>query len=209
MNNKIDVNDYIDSKSGSSIVNSGIMKALEDIDFDIAQVDIDSPNPEDIENENFKEKFNVFQLLCCPRQSLFITYLASGEKSTPCLAVEEIEKMFELDENYVKELKKTQHVFGEKQAKEKLVCEASKIADGNACALQEASSLYHALGDNTVLSYLPINFEKPNLQKGKNLLLPKEKTSVTKIECFYSCPYKYFLQNGLLFQNPHGILYWH
>ena len=55
MNNKIDVNDYIDSKSGSSIVNSGIMKALEDIDFDIAQVDIDSPNPEDIENENFKD----------------------------------------------------------------------------------------------------------------------------------------------------------
>ncbi len=149
------------------------------------------------ENENFKEKFNVFQLLCCPRQSLFITYLASGEKSTPCLAVEEIEKMFEPDENYVKELKKTQHVFGEKQAKEKLVCEASKIADGNACTLQEASSLYHALGDDTLLNYLPIGFEKPNLQKGKNLLLPKEKTSVTKIECFYSCPYKYFLQNGL------------
>ena len=52
---KIDVNDYIDSKSGSGIVDSGIMKALEDIDFDITQVDIDSPNPEDIENETFKD----------------------------------------------------------------------------------------------------------------------------------------------------------
>lgn len=52
---KIDVNDYIDSKSGSGIVESGIMKALEDIDFDITQVDIDSASPEDIENENFKE----------------------------------------------------------------------------------------------------------------------------------------------------------
>ena len=52
---KIDVNDYIDSKSSSGIVESGIMKALEDIDFDITQVDIDSPNPEDIENDHFKE----------------------------------------------------------------------------------------------------------------------------------------------------------
>ena len=52
---KIDVNDYIDQKNGSGIVESGIMKALEDIDFDITQVDIDSANPEDIENENFKE----------------------------------------------------------------------------------------------------------------------------------------------------------
>ena len=52
---KIDVNDYIDAKGGSSVVESGIMKALEDIDFDITQVDIDSANPEDIENENFKE----------------------------------------------------------------------------------------------------------------------------------------------------------
>ena len=51
---KIDVNVYIDGK-GSSVVESGIMKALEDIDFDITQVDIDSANPEDIENENFKE----------------------------------------------------------------------------------------------------------------------------------------------------------
>ena len=52
---KIDVNDYIDSKSSSGIVESGIMKALEDIDFDITQVDIDSATPEDIENDHFKE----------------------------------------------------------------------------------------------------------------------------------------------------------
>ena len=149
------------------------------------------------ENENFKEKFNVFQLLCCPRESLFITYVSKGDKSVPCLAVEEIEKMFETDAGYVAELKKTQHVFAEKQAKENLVCEMSKMADGNVSGAQEASSLYFALDDKQTLDYVVCDFSKPNLQKGKNLLLPKEKTSVTKIECFYSCPYKYFLQNGL------------
>ena len=55
MSNKIDVNDYIDAKSDGGIGNSDIMKALEDIDYDIAQVDIDSANPDDIENEEFKE----------------------------------------------------------------------------------------------------------------------------------------------------------
>jgi len=149
------------------------------------------------ENENFKEKFNVFQLLCCPRESLFITYLAKGDKSAPCLAVEEIKKMFKTDAGYIAELKKTEHVFGEKQAKEKLVCEMSKMADGNVSGSQEASSLYFALDDKQALDYVVCDFSKPNLQKGKSLLLPKEKTSVTKIECFYSCPYKYFLQNGL------------
>ena len=52
---KIDVNEFIDSKGNGGFGASGIMKVLEDIDFDIAQTDIDSASPEDIDNENFKE----------------------------------------------------------------------------------------------------------------------------------------------------------
>ena len=52
---KIDVNEYIDSKSEGGIGNSDIMKALEDIEYDIAQVDMDSVNPDDIDSEDFKD----------------------------------------------------------------------------------------------------------------------------------------------------------
>ena len=52
---KIDVNAYIDSKNDGSIANSDIMKALEDIDYAIAQVDIDSVNPDDLENDEVKD----------------------------------------------------------------------------------------------------------------------------------------------------------
>ena len=52
---KIDVNELIDAKSEGNIANSDIMKALEDIDYDIAQVDIENATPEDLENEDFKE----------------------------------------------------------------------------------------------------------------------------------------------------------
>ena len=52
---KIDVNSFIDSKSDGSIANSDIMKALEDIDYAIAQVDIDSVNPDDLESDEVRD----------------------------------------------------------------------------------------------------------------------------------------------------------
>ena len=51
---KIDVNEFIDSKS-DGIGNSDIMKALEDIDYDISQSDIDSASPDELENDELKE----------------------------------------------------------------------------------------------------------------------------------------------------------
>ena len=52
---KIDVNEFIDTKANDGIANSGIMKVLEDIDFDISQLDMEPTNPDDIDNENLKE----------------------------------------------------------------------------------------------------------------------------------------------------------
>ena len=52
---KIDVNSFIDSKSDGSIANSDIMKALEDIDYAIAQVDIDSVNPDELESDEVRD----------------------------------------------------------------------------------------------------------------------------------------------------------
>ena len=50
----IDVNDLIDSKH-DVMGGSDIMKALEDIDYDISQTDLDSANPDDLDNDEFKE----------------------------------------------------------------------------------------------------------------------------------------------------------
>ncbi len=52
---KIDVNEFIDSQNGSSIGDSDIMKALEDIEYNISKSDIDSESSSDIENEELKE----------------------------------------------------------------------------------------------------------------------------------------------------------
>ena len=52
---KIDVNDIIDSKTDGGIVSSDIMKALEDIEYDISQSEIDGHSQEEIDNEELKE----------------------------------------------------------------------------------------------------------------------------------------------------------
>ena len=52
---KIDVNEFIDSGNEGGIGNSHIMNALEDIDYDIAQVDIENATPDDLDSEEFKE----------------------------------------------------------------------------------------------------------------------------------------------------------
>ncbi len=56
MNTKrINVNEFVDSKTESGIGNSDIMKALEDIDYDIAQSDIDATSPDELDSESLKE----------------------------------------------------------------------------------------------------------------------------------------------------------
>ena len=51
---KIDVNEFVDSKN-DGIGGSDIMKALEDIEYDISQSDIDSASPDELEAEELKE----------------------------------------------------------------------------------------------------------------------------------------------------------
>ncbi len=52
---KVDVNEIIESKNDGGIGNSDIMKALEDIDYDIAQVDMDTATPDDLDSEELKD----------------------------------------------------------------------------------------------------------------------------------------------------------
>ena len=54
-NDKLQANEIIDSKNDGGILNSDIMKALEDIDYDISQVDIDSASADDIDDDTYKE----------------------------------------------------------------------------------------------------------------------------------------------------------
>ena len=55
---KNDANEIIDSKNDGGILNSDMMKALEDINYDLTQVDLESATPDELENEIFKDVEN-------------------------------------------------------------------------------------------------------------------------------------------------------
>ena len=52
---KMDANDIMDSKNDGGILNSDIMKALEDIDYDLTQVDLENANPDDLDSDSLKD----------------------------------------------------------------------------------------------------------------------------------------------------------
>ena len=52
---KIDVGDFIDGKGDVGMGNSDIMRALEDIDYDIGKDDIESVTPDELESDEFKD----------------------------------------------------------------------------------------------------------------------------------------------------------
>ena len=52
---KLDANGIVDSKNDGGILNSDIMKALEDIDYDLTQVDLESATPGDLESDSLKD----------------------------------------------------------------------------------------------------------------------------------------------------------
>lgn len=51
---KMDANDIMDSKNDGGILNSDIMKALEDIDYDLTQVDLENANPDELDSDSLK-----------------------------------------------------------------------------------------------------------------------------------------------------------
>ena len=65
---KINVNNLIESKTDGGIVNSDIIKALEDIDYDISQVDIDAEAPEDVDSERLKQLENDVEIYDTPEK---------------------------------------------------------------------------------------------------------------------------------------------
>ena len=62
------INDLFESKGDSSLVNSAFMKALEDIDYDIVQMDIDAATSDELENDRFKDLDQDIEILDTPEK---------------------------------------------------------------------------------------------------------------------------------------------
>ncbi|MBP3591610.1 MAG: RNA polymerase sigma factor RpoD [Clostridia bacterium] len=62
------INDLFESKGDGSLVNSNFMKALEDIDYDIVQMDIDAASSDELESDRFKDIEQDVEILDTPEK---------------------------------------------------------------------------------------------------------------------------------------------
>ncbi|MEG1923648.1 MAG: PD-(D/E)XK nuclease family protein [Clostridia bacterium] len=158
---------------------------------------------------NQRERFDIYQLFLEPLKSLFISYSGSAKDADslkPSVAVLHLTRMFTVDEKPLFPL--NQYTFKRfpcptKQAaqhslKEQLSEKLSLNFD-----ITPLSPLYYALNSPPIDSLIATaQIEK--ISVGKQLFL-QNSMSMSRIETFYQCPFKHFLQYGLKIKSiPKG-----
>ena len=152
-----------------------------------------------IREENAKEKFNTYQLLCEPTESLYLSYSkADGEgKALQVSSVAEELRLIFFQNGDVPQW----NVAGEfravtkAQAKKVLLGAVRRWTDHETVDLNDYASLYYATETNPS-GYL-YREGASQIPCGRNLFFPTNSLSVTRMETFYACPFRHYLQHGL------------
>ncbi|MGN0798135.1 MAG: PD-(D/E)XK nuclease family protein [Christensenellales bacterium] len=152
---------------------------------------------------NQKERFKAFELLCRPKERLF---LSSNVGSPSSSIIGEIKKMFVVEKDG-KFLPIEQYEFNtlpqsvalnsKPLCKQILTQSLRTYADGSCDLNVLDSSLFEALNNNLAEGYLErFNFQNhPKIEQSPFFL--QDKTSISEIECFMLCPYLHFVRYGL------------
>jgi ATP-dependent helicase/nuclease subunit B len=174
---------------------------------------------------NKRTKFNLFQLLLTPKKQLVVSYARSDEKQKeqkPAQLIKTLQRLF-----YVKETGRniplpvhtmetllqndvTQtswmpyYYANEKVAVNKWLNKVVEQKQQNEQISEPLNSLYELLlktrSSQTLLNYL--NNAKPTteferISNAYALFFEKERTKVSQLESYFTCPFKHFLEYGL------------
>ena len=167
-----------------------------------------------VSRENRRERFNVHQLLSEPRESVYISFITSSDDkekaALPCEAVEQITQMFSRGKDYpypVLIVDGDSRVYTRQHARKKVVEGIRSFGERpkKRKFIQDISNVREALCEKSE-SFVCQNQVKANLKNAWHLTA-KGTISVTRIETFYDCPYRYYLEHGLrLKERPEGDL---
>lgn len=152
--------------------------------------------------ENKRERFNVYQLLLEPTDTLYVSYCKTGADSegktlalVPSDFFVQLRKLFGQGGNYPVLRRVCPDVFTAKSALSETVSNKRNLIDRRLVKDRyfKIKSAIFAEALSKVVEAKSV----PDLTCGGELFFGRESTSVTKIEEFYSCPYRHFLHYGL------------
>lgn len=155
-----------------------------------------------IKDINSREKFSVYELLLLPSDKLFISYSTKsfGGVKKPASIVQKLVKLFglEVQKNYEINEFITQKIAENQLAKNI----GNYLSDGNITLSkvnEEYSKLKKHLSPNfvNVIENLSFGEKEFVISEAKEIYFVNNKTSVSQLETYFSCPYSFFTKYGL------------
>ncbi len=169
---------------------------------------------------NRRERYKAFELLLLPTEKLTISFsehASSGEEEKMSALVMSLAEMFLVGEEQMKierlhspfkedaEVEEFAKSLGSREVAIDYLAEAlSHYRDGEdfAARPEDVHSLYKALENDMgaakeLFDNINIQKQEEPLENAKDLFFKKGTTSISELECYFSCPLKHFASYGL------------
>jgi ATP-dependent helicase/nuclease subunit B len=174
-----------------------------------------------IKSINGEERFNVFQLLLEPSERLYVSYASfdiKGAAIKPSRVVGDLCKMFGVynndgiidfpvmdksDEKFMPQKSFNDGLLSKKAAAQALVGASRAYLDDQIGQKEfyDFGTLYYALKRDRAVADLLNKIDAPKksepLLNAKRLFFKSPTTAISKLETYFTCPYKHFLKYGL------------
>lgn len=166
--------------------------------FEIVQKKIE-PAIKDI---NKREKFLCFEMMLLPTEKLFVSYSTKsfGSANKPANAVKRLLELFD-----IKPLKTyaSNEFVSKKMAEEQFAKHIGKFLTGDLISENEINEEYNILRNsfsakfNDYISNICFGEKDFSITNAKEIYFVNNKTSVSQLERYFSCPYSFFAKYGL------------
>lgn len=150
--------------------------------------------------ENKRERFSLFQLLQEPTDKLYVSYAqtADGKALTPSPIVAELSALFNVNGKPLAATESAdENVYTAKQALYKVVANKRKLADSQPVNMPTFEVLCKHFGTNAERFVYDKDGMAVRVDRGEELYLKNSATSVSQLTDFFKCPYRFFVQYGL------------
>ena len=155
-----------------------------------------------IKELNKREKFISYELMLLPSDRLFVLYSTHsfGAVNKPAEIVNRFVKLFDLQ---VKKTCKTNQIITQKIAEKKFAKQVGEFLSGEMISTYELNRDYNKIRNHfsksfrNYISTLSFGEKEFKIEQARELYFMNNKSSVSQLERYFSCPYSFFARYGL------------
>lgn len=155
-----------------------------------------------VKDINSREKFSAYELLLLPSEKLYISFSnrASGGVKKMSAVVKKLVGMLDLE---IQNSYKTSGFITEKQAEKQFAKNIGNFFAGDLVGYAELNNEYNKIKNHLSKKFKDIvenlNFDNKvfTISHASEIFFAGNKTSVSQLETYFSCPYNFFVKYGL------------